>query len=359
MLQSLVHTSIGHGGSGNTQTHAHVESGPPPATVFNLSAAAVKESESTASASHIGGEQFRSGGGSGGGVDALSPSTPSYVPVQIGTLDISAALQAPAATAAATTAATEETLEDNSFVPKAKTLVARKPGALLKKPMTSSRVMAVSSNDVKLESFENMEKRRTRELDIIIGSHNTSGAGITTTPTSTSTGASVSQEALLSPGSSSSRLNAIYAASQEQPTVPPSPSKYQEQQQPATSFASKPSPKASSTSGGGRYGNLSAASTSTTSSSSNNSNVPGRYTGAKSISSDQFFGRDITQQEEARSRLGNYTNNTSISSDMLNGNDDGYVYQGNSEPDDAELVATYLKDSVKGFFDGIQRHLST
>lgn len=371
MLQSLVNTSIGHNhhmvGTGMATVddmstgHAHVQSDTvTPVTVFSLSAAAVKDSAASAAAaattSHIGGEQFHS-------VEVLSPSTPSYVPVQIGTLDISAALQAPTTNSSSSnssssiaTNATEENAEDISFVPKAKTLVTRKPGALLKSKPISSRVMAVSSNDVKLESFENMEKRRNRELDIITESQSI-GTGVTSTSASASTGATASQAALLSPGSSSSRLNAIYTASQE-PTVPPSPSKYQEQLTPATnSFASKPSPKAGSTSGssGGRYGNLSATVPAT---SSSTSNVPGRYSGAKSISSDQFFGRDITQQEEARSRLGQYAGSTSISSDMLNGTGDDYVYQGgNNEPDEAELVATYLKDSVKGFFDGIQKHL--
>jgi hypothetical protein len=83
-----------------------------------------------------------------------------------------------------------------------------------------------------------------------------------------------------------------------------------------------------------------------------------KYGAAKGISSDQFFGRDDQVSQEARNRLDMYSNSTSISSDMLKGGrDERFGWDGNQSYDPSSASLDRLKDSVSGFFDGIQRRL--
>lgn len=93
-----------------------------------------------------------------------------------------------------------------------------------------------------------------------------------------------------------------------------------------------------------------------------------KYSKAKGISSDQFFGRDLEQSEEARSRLQKFGNSSAISSDMLYGNGDdlddherGNNYDryalGSGSSNHASANLDKLKDSVSGFFSDVQRRL--
>lgn len=78
-----------------------------------------------------------------------------------------------------------------------------------------------------------------------------------------------------------------------------------------------------------------------------------KFSKSKGISSDQYFGRDLAEQEEYRRSLNKYSNSTSISSDMLYGQDQGSSGQYSTREADnlAGLDFDRLKDSVKGFFD--------
>jgi hypothetical protein len=79
-----------------------------------------------------------------------------------------------------------------------------------------------------------------------------------------------------------------------------------------------------------------------------------KFSKSKGISSDQYFGRDEIEAEEARRNLAKYSNSTSISSDMLSGQDGRYGGSSTREADNLSgsgLDFDRLKDSVKGFFD--------
>jgi hypothetical protein len=259
--------------------------------------------------------------------------TPSYTPVQKGTIDITAAVTpvptTPDTPADASGAESDSTGGYTSMKPSSSKVLGKKP--MPGKKSSATRVMASSDNEVKLESFETMEKRLTTEAKKEAKLQ--ASAGIA--------------------ANGSSRLDAVYEASIASAapgvTSPLSPSRYQ-QQQPTT-----PKSVASVAPASSRYGNLSGGSSSTSTTDSSSTN---KYSGAKSISSDQYFGRDEAEAQQSRARLDKYSGSTSISSDMLNGNEDAYSSQNrnNRDPDASEMVSA-LKDSVKGFFDDIQRRI--
>lgn len=87
-----------------------------------------------------------------------------------------------------------------------------------------------------------------------------------------------------------------------------------------------------------------------------------KYSKAKAISSDQFFGLDQEQDSKTLSRLQMYSNSTSISSDMLyreGQRNPSNEYGSNSglDADGAAISLNKLKDSVSGFFDDLQRRI--
>ena len=83
-----------------------------------------------------------------------------------------------------------------------------------------------------------------------------------------------------------------------------------------------------------------------------------KFSKSKGISSDQYFGRDLEEQEEHRKTLSKYSNSTSISSDMLygqqQGGDQGRGYSTRESDNMGGLDFGRLKDSVKGFFDELR-----
>jgi len=81
-----------------------------------------------------------------------------------------------------------------------------------------------------------------------------------------------------------------------------------------------------------------------------------RYSNMKGISSDMLNGNDDKYATEVKSRLEMFNNSTSISSDMF--------YSDSPEPNsaadktgDISQGISKLKDSVKGFFDDMQRRI--
>ena len=71
-----------------------------------------------------------------------------------------------------------------------------------------------------------------------------------------------------------------------------------------------------------------------------------KYSGVKGISSDQFFGRDQEEEALARSRLGQFQGSSGISSDMVYGR-----AREDSEDGDGSATLQKLKESVAGFFE--------
>eukprot|EP00607_Mallomonas_marina_P003298 CAMPEP_0182427340 /NCGR_PEP_ID=MMETSP1167-20130531/17097_1 /TAXON_ID=2988 /ORGANISM="Mallomonas Sp, Strain CCMP3275" /LENGTH=466 /DNA_ID=CAMNT_0024609509 /DNA_START=131 /DNA_END=1531 /DNA_ORIENTATION=+ len=93
--------------------------------------------------------------------------------------------------------------------------------------------------------------------------------------------------------------------------------------------------------------------TSSNTSSTQNNEVNNKYSNAKSISSDQYFGRDEEDAMEARSRLGNYSNATSISSDMMYAEDT----RNSNEREQSNSGLDIIKSRVAGVFGDFQRRL--
>lgn len=81
-----------------------------------------------------------------------------------------------------------------------------------------------------------------------------------------------------------------------------------------------------------------------------------KYSSYKGISSDMVYGTDDESAIEIKSKLEKLNNSTSISSDMLYGESSMNNSRGQSSDDISDGISK-LKDSVKGFFDDIQRRI--
>jgi hypothetical protein len=77
-----------------------------------------------------------------------------------------------------------------------------------------------------------------------------------------------------------------------------------------------------------------------------------KYSTAKGISSDQFFGRDEDHANEMRGRLDKYAGASAISSDMVYHNAEPVDY---SAQDGSHIDLDRLKDNVKDFFSDMMR----
>lgn len=96
------------------------------------------------------------------------------------------------------------------------------------------------------------------------------------------------------------------------------------------------------------------AATRATSSAPTSTSTQGKYAGAKSISSDQYFGVDDQEALSARGRLGRFTSSSAISSDMLQRDE---VEDGSAESDGATVMNQW-KGSVSNFFDDIHKRIA-
>jgi hypothetical protein len=242
-----------------------------------------------------------------------TPPTPSYQPVVKGTLSVSGAVEE---------SSSSVSTGSSSIRPRT---TSRKPVAS-KKPV--AKKLAISSSaDNRLESFESVERRAAKaqqekeDLAVAISLQNQIDNEATNAETTYV---------------SSGRVAAAYSEVETSIYKPNSASL-----QPSTSIYS---------------------SNANSNKSSNNSAVQEsnearmKYSNAKSISSDQFFNRDEEDTAQARNKLNNYSNANAISSDMLYNEQTGQWVSSSSATDGGGLGK--LKDTVKGFFDDIQRRIT-
>jgi len=205
----------------------------------------------------------------------------------------------------------------------------KKAGVAAKK--IGARKLDSNPSDVRLESFESVEKRATKaaqeEEDHKLANK---------------------MQGLDVGGTGSSRLSAVY---QEAESI------YR------PSSVTTSSSNYSSSRGGSSSGNNNSSSfkgASAVSSMGESFQAREKYGSAKGISSDQFFGRDEEDTTIMRSRLEKYSNSSAISSDMLSGEGGGAEYERTrtgSGTSSGDSGLGKLKDSVRDFFDSVQSRL--
>lgn len=179
---------------------------------------------------------------------------------------------------------------------------------LSKRPTISKKIgakkMSTSSTDVKLETFEALEKRKIQESMQL--------------KMSSPTNASVSSG---EKAKGSHLLSAIYEESQR--------SLYETSKN-AKNVSSIATP----------------AVTATKTAQAESYEARSKYANVKSISSDQFFGRDSDAVQESRLKLQQLSGSNAISSDM--------IYNSDSHEDTEENYGfSNLKESISGFFSGL------
>lgn len=120
-------------------------------------------------------------------------------------------------------------------------------------------------------------------------------------------------------------------------------------------YRADPSEASPSSSGSSRYGAASASYSSPRTGAApagESFQARDKYSNAKGISSDQFFGRDEDHANEMRGRLDKYKGASAISSDMVYHNAEPVDY---SVQDGSHIDLDRLKDNVKDFFSDIMR----
>lgn len=190
--------------------------------------------------------------------------------------------------------------------------------AASKKGIGVKKLAISSSTDVKIASFEQVEKRvdQIMEQKDIVAKRSAVAMGAEEV-----TGFSQSIYQPTSSLNTNTNTNSTYSA----PFKPssPSPSRYS-------------APQKTALSSGGNEAHI----------------ARDKYAGQKGISSDQFFGRDEEDAQLMRSRIGDYSGSTALSSDMLQG---GQPAPGNNGKINESIDA--LKSSVSGFFDEVKYRL--
>eukprot|EP01040_Poterioochromonas_malhamensis_P004106 gene4106-4395_t len=256
------------------------------------------------------------------------PPAPVFVPtstpvVPIGTLSISAITKPEEVDK---TTETVDPLKALTKINTTKKVIPQKKGNLGAKKLT------VSSGDVKIDSFETVEKR-LQTLTVDQTATTTKGGESVDSPSGGGGGGRIS--ALLNEADTSS---SIYRSNKD--NKPSSGSIY-----------SSTTTESSSLYRSNNY-------TSGNSSSSNAANdariARERYGNQKSISSDQFFGRDQEDTAEIRSKLQQFSGSNAISSDMLYHGGEAPGDRYNQRDDDTDFSMEKLKDSVAGFFSNLK-----
>jgi hypothetical protein len=290
-------------------------------------------------------------------VETTSSETPTRVITPIGTLSIKAAVSEPngeekeehaAPVVGKLPSSPTPTHPSCSLALKPKKVTSAKKKSTLgaKKlsvPTTDSSSTSSSNKgqDFRIETFESVEKKQQRaaaeEEDFALA-QKLQNDEIAKAGGNGRSNAGVSRISSLLQEEEKSIYRSPYAAT---PPTPPS------------SGISSSSPYASLSSN--NYSSTSAYSSATPATAS----APGasdKFSKSKGISSDQYFGRDLAEQEEHRKTLSKYSNSTSISSDMLYGQQQGgnQGYSTRESDNLGGLDFDRLKDSVKGFFDELR-----
>jgi len=212
-------------------------------------------------------------------------------------------------------------------------LGAKKPAASKKGGMGARKIVTNTPSDVRIESFESVEKRAAVAQQEVEDRKLAQQLQ--------------QQEAATAAQNSSSGRVAAMMAEAETSTKQ---SIYRTYPSTTTGTTGKTTTSGSSASNGYR------SSTTTSGSSSKgpeSTAARDKYSSQKGISSDQYFGRDQEDPAVIKSRLGQYSNSSAISSDMMYGraNDPSGSYD---DGDDGSATLEKLKDSVAGFFDSFK-----
>lgn len=210
-------------------------------------------------------------------------------------------------------------------------LGAKKPAASKKGGMGARKIVTNTPSDVRIESFESVEKRAAvaqQEVE----------------DRKLAQQLQQQEAATAAQNSSSGRVAAMMAEAETSSKQ----SIYRTYPATATGTAGK------TTTASGGNGYRTSSSTSASSSKGVESTAArDKYSSQKGISSDQYFGRDQEDPALIKSRLGQYSNSSAISSDMMYGraNDPSGSYD---DGDDGSATLEKLKDSVAGFFDSFK-----
>lgn len=223
--------------------------------------------------------------------------------------------------------AVESSIAAPAFSKSAFSSSTKKSGSALKKGIVA-RKLDSSSQDVKMDSFEAVEKMAAKaatqeEANKLTGKLNSNSGGDFSS-------------------SGSSRLAAVYQESESIYRAAPAAS------------------SSGSIYAGARSSNsTSGVSFKPTVAGSESYQARDRFSSAKSISSDQFFGRDEEDSAAVRARLQKYSGATAISSDMLSSDvspeeNYGGNRAGRSLSASSDDGLGKLKESVRDFFDNLQ-----
>lgn len=287
---------------------------------------------------------------------SASPSVFSFAePVKTSTSDAPAAPAVPlVVTATASSSAASAEAPKGLLKMGAKKPVAKKG--------LGARKLDSDVNDIKIESFEKVEKRAAKAAQEIAEFDSLASLDKSTV---TSSGAPASASAPAAP----SRVSAVYMDEESSASSVFSSTKNAPKGSIYTS-GDGPKPLGSSSSAYGGSSSAGSAYRGGSSSMANPGTFDQKFANKKSISSDQYFGLDQEDANEMKGRLGKYSGSKAISSDML--------YHGEEAPDFntvsyADTMAArsrgvaaggddmglgILKDSVKNFFDEVARNMS-
>lgn len=230
-----------------------------------------------------------------------------------------------ASTAAAVAAPTQSSVaaDTNADALRMLKLGAKKP-PVKKAGMGARKLVSSSAADVRIESFEQVEKRTTaaiqeeedRKLAMQLQAKENASSGRVA--------------AMMMDGESGTSKTSLYRNT--------------------SNTSSNTSLNVGAGSSSGRYPSSAGSSTrgnATTASKGGPESFQARdkYSNQKGISSDQFFGRDEEDAAMAKMRLEHMKGSQAISSDMMYGN------RNSSEDEDGSATLEKLKDSVAGFFE--------